>query len=219
MPKDYSVRSLPIPMIRKDTFVPDPYRSKAAFFYREGDDRFKPVRIVINSKRYPTISSLMTELNIKVPLTRGVRAIFSPKSERRIVNVDQIVQNGRYICSSSVDYPHILDINRVTVPNQPWKNVNNPVLSFAADDSRFIRTGLPSFEPSDDDADYQQSKKHKERYQQYKNLDIRRSQEEHRSRDFSPKSISTSHMDKTRNEQHDPSWAERIRRIVVFSKC
>ena len=52
-----------------------------AYFYREGDQRFAPQRVVVNRRRYTSVDALKNELSDKIQLPRGVRTIFTPRGK------------------------------------------------------------------------------------------------------------------------------------------
>ena len=95
--------------------------------------------------------SLLAELNGKVPLIRGVRAVFSPRGQHPIEDIEDIQNEGRYICSSNFYRAAEIDVDNMKLDKIPWHAVTAPAMNHVKEDSRFIRTGLPSWDPSDDE--------------------------------------------------------------------
>ena len=97
----------------------DQFDAKTAFFYREGDQRFAPVRIVMKKKEYRSMESLINDLNSKISLKKGVRALFTPDGRHRINDLEEIEHEGHYICSQSEVKGQRVDVNNVQA--QQWE--------------------------------------------------------------------------------------------------
>ena len=84
-----------------NNITPNDFSSRSAFFYPEGDSSAQPYRVIVTKPRYPTFETLLDDLNRKVILPRGVRAIFTPKGRHMVEDLEDIEQGGIYICSSN----------------------------------------------------------------------------------------------------------------------
>ncbi|XP_059163011.1 lipoxygenase homology domain-containing protein 1-like [Physella acuta] len=102
----------------------EPTRAKTCFFYRDGDTRFKAVKICVHPKRYMRIESLISELSAKVKLPFGVRSIFTPQGRDMITSLDMLENNQSYICSPMRAQARGLDPNSVFPP--PSWHFNKP---------------------------------------------------------------------------------------------
>ena len=69
-------------------------------FYRNGDINFGGTDVCISSQRYRSLDALMQDLNRKMNLPRGVRAIYTPGGATKISSMRDFQQGGCYVCSS-----------------------------------------------------------------------------------------------------------------------
>lgn len=90
-------------------------KAKKVRFYRNGDRFFKGMIYAVSPERFRTFDSLMTELTYsplgdKSVLPHGVRYIFSLDGNRKITDLDELVEGESYVCASTqafknMDYP------------------------------------------------------------------------------------------------------------------
>ena len=69
-------------------------------FYRNGDINFGGVEVCISNQRYRSLEALVQDLNEKMNLPRGVRAIYTPGGVTRISSIHEFEQGSCYVCSS-----------------------------------------------------------------------------------------------------------------------
>ncbi|CAL1540914.1 unnamed protein product [Lymnaea stagnalis] len=97
----------------------EPYKGKTCYFYRDGDTKFKAVKICVHPRKYYRIETLISELSTKVRLPFGVRSIFTPHGQDMITSLDMLENNESYICSPHRQQARGLDPNSV-VPPPTW---------------------------------------------------------------------------------------------------
>lgn len=69
-------------------------------FYRNGDINFGGVEVCISNQRYRSLEALVQDLNERMNLPRGVRAIYTPRGVTRISSIRDFEQGSCYVCSS-----------------------------------------------------------------------------------------------------------------------
>lgn len=87
---------------------------KICFFYKDEDYRFSGVKIVFNFRKYKKFDILCLELFRKIfGLGFGVRLIIIFIGRIRILNLDALIYEGKYVCFFSRVMVYGLDMNRV----------------------------------------------------------------------------------------------------------
>ena len=72
------------------------------YFYSDGNQYRQPHRVPIAWDRYRSLNSLLQDLTGKVTdLRYGVRAIFTPRGRHRISSLEQLKNEGDYVCSDN----------------------------------------------------------------------------------------------------------------------
>ncbi|KAI8774235.1 lipoxygenasey domain-containing protein 1 [Biomphalaria glabrata] len=99
--------------------IQEPQRAKTCYFYRDGDTKFKAVKVCVHPKKFSRLETLVSELSLKVTLPFGVRSIYTPHGSDRITSLDMLEDNGNYICSPLRQQAKGLDPNSV-VPPLTW---------------------------------------------------------------------------------------------------
>jgi hypothetical protein len=78
-----------------------PPDSRICYFYRDGNSNTGAVKVVVNQRLYPTVETLKEELTRRVEgLPFGVRGIYTPAGRDAIESIDQLQNEGRYVCST-----------------------------------------------------------------------------------------------------------------------
>lgn len=103
----------------------DPIMAKTCYFYKDGDLRTDKIKIAIHPGRYRRLETLYQELSSKMQdLPYGVRSIFTPHGNDAIRLIDELENNGHYICSTYRHRAEGLDLNRL-IPRVRW-SYNKP---------------------------------------------------------------------------------------------
>ena len=76
-------------------------------FYRDGDINFGGTDVCISRQRYRSLEALMQDLNRRMNLPRGVRAIYTPGGVTKINSMQDFQQGGSYVCSSKANIKKI----------------------------------------------------------------------------------------------------------------
>ena len=74
---------------------------KLVTFFRNGDFHYKGLQTSISKRQFPTLESLIIWLNEKIPMTSGVRHIYSLSTGRQIDQIDEIISKINYVVCSS----------------------------------------------------------------------------------------------------------------------
>uniref|UniRef100_A0A3P9JNS0 Serine/threonine-protein kinase DCLK2 n=1 Tax=Oryzias latipes TaxID=8090 RepID=A0A3P9JNS0_ORYLA len=95
-------------------------RAKKVRFYRNGDRYFNGIVYAISADRFRTFDALLADLtrslSDNVNLPQGVRTIYALDGSKKISSVDQLVEGGSYVCSSTEAYKK-LDYTKNVNPN------------------------------------------------------------------------------------------------------
>lgn len=75
-------------------------RKKVAFF-KDGDLNFSGVNLTVTKSKYQSIDALYTDLNGRIELPFGVRAIYTPTGGTEIKNLNELEDGKHYVCSSN----------------------------------------------------------------------------------------------------------------------
>ena len=87
---------------------------KVCQFFRDGDQHFPGIKLVVNSRSYQTIENLQNDLSKKVSgLPFGVRSIYTPRGRDAISTLDQLEDNGNYVCSTYLSKAKGVDVAHV----------------------------------------------------------------------------------------------------------
>lgn len=79
---------------------------KTAFFHTDNQMNDLTVRMAINRYHYRNLDALLDNLTEKMPTLRsGARAIYTPRGHTRISSLNDLQNNGHYICSSRFNRP------------------------------------------------------------------------------------------------------------------
>ena len=93
--------------------------TKTCIFYKDGDPNFSGVKVAVNPRYYHNIDILQDELTSKIKdLTNGVRSIHTPGGRHIISRIQELENQGKYVCSSNQKQAKGLNINRVGL--RPW---------------------------------------------------------------------------------------------------
>lgn len=91
--------------------------SRKATFFKDADVFKQGVRLVVNQKFYRTMDVLLTDLTRRMPeLSRGVRAVYTPRGADRITSVDEIQDEGKYVCADIRSRAKGLNVEAVAPP-------------------------------------------------------------------------------------------------------
>ncbi|RVE63960.1 hypothetical protein OJAV_G00141420 [Oryzias javanicus] len=95
-------------------------RAKKVRFYRNGDRYFNGIVYAISADRFRTFDALLADLtrslSDNVNLPQGVRTIYALDGSRKISSIEQLVEGGSYVCSSTEAYKK-LDYAKNVNPN------------------------------------------------------------------------------------------------------
>uniref|UniRef100_A0A3B3C150 Serine/threonine-protein kinase DCLK2 n=1 Tax=Oryzias melastigma TaxID=30732 RepID=A0A3B3C150_ORYME len=95
-------------------------RAKKVRFYRNGDRYFNGIVYAISADRFRTFDALLADLtrslSDNVNLPQGVRTIYALDGSKKISSVEQLVEGGSYVCSSTEAYKK-LDYAKNVNPN------------------------------------------------------------------------------------------------------
>ena len=91
--------------------------SRKATFFKDADHFKQGVRLVVSQKFYRTMDVLLNDLTRRMPeLSRGVRAIYTPRGADRIHSVDDIQDEGKYVCAEIRSRAKGLNVETVAPP-------------------------------------------------------------------------------------------------------
>lgn len=97
--------------------------AKCCYFYIDSDYTFPPLKMVIHPKKYRRLDTVTRDLSTKMKrLPFGVRSIYTPRGQHRVHNLEDLTQEGHYICSSNRKFAKGMDVARVA-PRQVWHNI------------------------------------------------------------------------------------------------
>lgn len=97
--------------------------ARCCYFYIDQDYTFQPLKMVIHPKKYKRLDTVTRDLSQKMKrLPFGVRSIYTPRGQHRVHNLEDLTQDGHYVCSSNRKYAKGMDIARVG-SRQVWHNM------------------------------------------------------------------------------------------------
>ena len=105
--------------------LPPDRKTKTCYFLRDGDECFKPRKTVINSKHYHDIDSLKDQLNKVVSLPFGVRSIYTPMGRNNVRSLNDLQDEGHYVCSTYNSRASGVDLEKVR-SRKPWRFARAP---------------------------------------------------------------------------------------------
>lgn len=106
--------------VNQRTSLTATHEAKSCYFYIDNDYSFAPMKMVIHPKKYKRLDTVTRDLSSKMKsLPFGVRSIFTPRGQHRVHNLEDLTQEGHYICSSNRKYAKGMDIARVAT-RQIW---------------------------------------------------------------------------------------------------
>ncbi|GFR86808.1 lipoxygenase-like protein domain-containing protein 1 [Elysia marginata] len=149
-PEKFKARKGPTPH-RK--VIAEPSKAKNCFFYKDGDTKFRAVKICIHPRRYQRMEALITELSAKVKLPFGVRSIFTPRGRDMVTSLEKLENGESYVCSPMRHQARGLDPTKV-IPPPRWyydkppsgtKQLSHLLQEFEFEDrSRFVGRRYPN---------------------------------------------------------------------------
>ena len=93
--------------------------TKNVYFYKDGDTRYPAIKMVVNKHKYRTFDKLLDELTGKFSmLPFGCRSIYTPQGHNNISSLEQLSDQGKYVCSSQNKAKGV-DVLKVH-SRQPW---------------------------------------------------------------------------------------------------
>lgn len=113
------------------TMVRSPSHSsvKTAYFYQDGDVNPQTIRLAIHPNRYRSLEALLGELTEKMPkLACGARSIFTPRGRDKIRSLNELKNNGHYICSERITNPRGVQMG-FSPPPWRWGGCNQDYTS------------------------------------------------------------------------------------------
>ena len=97
--------------------------AKCCYFYIDNDYTFSPLKMVIHPKKYRRLDTVTRDLSNKMKrLPFGVRSIYTPRCQHRVHNLEDLTQEGHYICSSNRKFAKGMDVGRVA-SRHVWHNM------------------------------------------------------------------------------------------------
>jgi len=97
--------------------------AKSCFFYIDNDYTFPPIKMVIHPKKHKRLDTVSRDLSVRMKrLPFGVRSIYTPRGQQRVHTLEDLTQDGHYICSSNRKFAKGMDVARV-VQTRVWHNV------------------------------------------------------------------------------------------------
>lgn len=102
-------------------------QSKMCYFYQDGEKQFQSaVKLAVQAHRYKKIDTLLNELTDRMPdMTYGVRAIYTPSGKHYVSSVDQLVNEGHYVCTSNTNRVRGVDLQKLSRTPR-WSNARPP---------------------------------------------------------------------------------------------
>ncbi|XP_052774352.1 lipoxygenase homology domain-containing protein 1-like isoform X2 [Mya arenaria] len=127
------------PEVTQRTSLTATNNAKTCFFYIDNDYTFPPLKMVIHPKKHKRLETVSRDLSVRMKnLPFGVRSIYTPRGQHRVHNLEDLTQDGQYVCSSNRKFARGMDVARV-VSKQVWhhqrpdsgrKNLNNLLKDF-----------------------------------------------------------------------------------------
>ena len=99
-----------------------PRNTRVCYFYRDGDSKSAPVKLVVNRRVYPTFDVLKDELTRRVEgLPFGVRGIYTPAGLDAVSSLADLRHDGRYVCTTGAAKARGVDVGQAdAVGGQLW---------------------------------------------------------------------------------------------------
>ncbi|XP_023932247.1 neuronal migration protein doublecortin-like, partial [Lingula anatina] len=95
-------------------------RGRLVTFYRNDDPHFKGIQTAVSQKCFVSFETLLSWLTEKIPLTKGVRHVFSLPEGREITDVKDFVGGKDYVVSN--DKKIRLNVQYGNSKEQYWNN-------------------------------------------------------------------------------------------------
>lgn len=108
------------------SFVRQCPRARRVRFFRNGDQYFKGVWYAISAERFRSFEALLEDLNRSVVggdlvnLPHGVRCLYTIDGQRKITNLDELMDGESYVCASNDSFKRI-----------DYENAREPVWSYS----------------------------------------------------------------------------------------
>lgn len=99
--------------------------AKTVYFYKDGDQNFNALKLAIHPRKYRSFDTLLNELSTRIPMSFGVRSIFTPRGHDPVGNIDDLSNEGRYVCSTHPHYAKGVDLSRFGAP-PAWHHTRPP---------------------------------------------------------------------------------------------
>ncbi|KAL3869892.1 hypothetical protein ACJMK2_042519 [Sinanodonta woodiana] len=97
-----------------------PVYSKSCNFYQDDNYQFPPIKIVIHPKKYRKLDIMLRDLSRRMPqLPFGVRSVYTPAGRNRVTTLEDLTDDGNYICSTYKHKARGLDVSKV-VSRHAW---------------------------------------------------------------------------------------------------
>ncbi|KAK3579121.1 hypothetical protein CHS0354_022141 [Potamilus streckersoni] len=97
-----------------------PVYSKSCNFYVDDNYQFPPIKIVIHPKKYRKLDIMLRDLSRRMPqLPFGVRSVYTPTGRNKVTTLEDLTDDGNYICSTYKRKARGLDISKV-VTRHAW---------------------------------------------------------------------------------------------------
>jgi hypothetical protein len=78
---------------------------------------------VIHPRRYKKLDTVARDLSVRMKrLPFGVRSIHTPRGQHRIYNLEDLTNDGHYVCSSNRKHAKGMDVQRVNA-RKVWHNI------------------------------------------------------------------------------------------------
>ncbi|XP_069782531.1 serine/threonine-protein kinase DCLK2 isoform X2 [Narcine bancroftii] len=95
-------------------------KAKKVRFYRNGDRYFKGLVYAVSQDRFRSLDALLVELtkslSDNVNLPQGVRTIYSIDGNKKITNLDELLEGESYVCASNEPFRKV-DYSKNVNPN------------------------------------------------------------------------------------------------------
>jgi len=114
-------KSHELPVVRPLLYQPPDTR--VCYFYRDGNSKPAPVKLVVNRRVYPTVDVLKDELTRRVDgLPFGVRGIYTPAGRDAVRSLTDLRNDGHYVCTTVAAKARGIDVERANAfGGQMWR--------------------------------------------------------------------------------------------------
>ena len=119
---------------------------KVCQFFKDGDQHFPGIKLVINPRRYQNFENLQNDLSERVSgLPFGVRSIYTPRGRDPIARLDQLEDNGKYVCSTFPSKAKGVNVEHINEVRQ-WRTAGKPQSGKRAY-SKYLQETMPDAPP------------------------------------------------------------------------